>query len=983
MVTLTELQESERQLSEVESQARRLESRDIPRRRFGSRVTKEDQQKAIQERQEASNVLKEVAQKRIEIQNIRNEIAQAEQSRTSQANDYTYLRRVANRYGNYSETFLRRVLGLSREEASIVKDINSGNRSVAEYSAQLQNYKQEGLKPIINNQGQIVGFEDSKRQQSISIQNVLSIASTNPEEKARYERAGIILSSPTAMTPREELAQQSLRPELRNQPVISNEVKSYREQTTSERIEAYRTKAIQRAKERASNILPTISGVLGEVPLVRRVLDTPTSYLYGLSPDNPLFKGAKQVTIGEVSAEATTKYYEFIDKYVNKADEFLITELKITGNQYNKDARRFVAKTILTGVPFIVAPEFAVTISAVSGYQKLTKGTSTEEQITGLIELSAPLIVGFSKVKSYLKEPVTIKAKSPEIQLYSEAIQKDLLQGDKLTSSAEFNIKAFQEGRYSITIPRYRYFSERGIGGLDLKAISGRLEIDELLAIFPKAKVSKGFDRFGFVKTNEFVIQEGKIVSSIDKGTPPILIKTSGRVGKGGEIRRSPITFSSFEGESISQDINLRTLRESQLKKLDISSRANIKKLLAEGEEGQAQIAFLDTIDYFNLSDGLIKISKRGQRINRTQLAGVSELKFTLEKQGKIIEIFTDEIAGVDVTFPRFREPRKVVRISGKTTRLYQEIPSDETAVSILSPANIKKTPFNQIQVQDNQKALQKAIGSSGVALSKSLKNIPEISVKEVQALEFQRIQALPRYVGGGGQTKTETRQQQSFRFEELSVTRFRDIEASVQLPNIRTGQRELSRAVERSLNREGVRALSIEIPKLQERQATRTASRLISRTGERNFPPIDIPTLKNFPSPKKPTNKFRFNLKTKSPSFSELTEGYRTFVFVKGKPVYLKGIAPKELAILRGESSALKGKTALSARFGIEPTKYRVRNVNVRSPYKNLFREFKVRQGKAIITPNTFIQKRGKRLTTSDERKLIQLARKASSKRR
>lgn len=115
----------------------------------------------------------------------------------------------------------------------------------------------------------------------------------------------------------------------------------------------------------------------------------------------------------------------------------------------------------------------------------------------------------------------------------------------------------------------------------------------------------------------------------------------------------------------------------------------------------------------------------------------------------------------------------------------------------------------------------------------------------------------------------------------------------------------------------------------------------------------------------------FGKRLKAKAPS----SEGYKTYYFSGGKKIYLPGISSRGGAIFKGESKVLR---SLSARFGLEKTNQNVtdNNVNISNKYAKYFRNYKIVKGKNIKTPDVFIQKLGKRLSTKTERGLIQKAR-------
>lgn len=242
MVTVQEIEQREKQLSEVEGQAKELISKPIPRRRFGVGVTPEEQKQVIKQRQQAQEVLKQVEEQRQEIQRAREQIAQS-QSNQQQINSLEYLRRIASRYGK-NAVALRKQLNLTKDEAYLVQEIYEGNLNVQRRIEQIKAFQREGLTPVTNQQGQIVGFLDEKRQQSIAIESIPRIAVTSPEDFNRYARAGIIDTSPTI---REQVLSQSLPADQRFKPVLSKEIMSYQEvkPSTPERIETFTRQRVE------------------------------------------------------------------------------------------------------------------------------------------------------------------------------------------------------------------------------------------------------------------------------------------------------------------------------------------------------------------------------------------------------------------------------------------------------------------------------------------------------------------------------------------------------------------------------------------------------------------------------------------------------------------------------------------------------------------------------------------------------------------
>lgn len=979
MVTTQEINQAENQLSQVESQARQQAQSKIPRRRFGTRVTSQQQQNILKQRQEAEQTLRQVGEQRQKLQSLRQDIS----SQEATDNKLSYISKLAN--SSIPINLLkaqRKDYGLSKNDVANIQEIREGQLNIQKIKDQQAQFNREGIKPITNSQGQIVGFLDENRQQSIPIENITKIASSSSEDYNRYVRAGIIKAEPTI---REQIQLQSLTPEERSQVVLSKEVMSYREpvQSNQPQQQSFKERLVGGGVRVATKIGEEVEGV----PIVRAVRDLPLRK--GFQFRNPYADlGNYNLTLGQASVNIADAYYDFVDRLV---DADFTNKYQPSFLKYGDDARKFISKTALISVPFIVAPEFAIPVSVVSGTQRLTKGQTPQDKLTGLIELSTLVFEAGRISKNYFREPITIKAKAPEVELYSQAIQRDINTGVKLNTEALFTIKAFQDSQASITISRGRFIVERiksipfsdGLNNRNLRQLSGRLNIDELIDIFPKGKVSLSPQRFGFIKTDAFAIDEG-IIKGIDKGFPTYA-KVTGKIVNG-QPKISKNTIGVFEGQSSKQNINLKLLTEFKLNKLDPTTRSNIRDLLKRGEIGEVQIAFLNTKDLIDLKGNKIIIPyPTGKSISRTQLAGTSELKASFEGNNIILEKFTDEIAGIDITFPRFRESRKIVRISGDTTRIYKEAFEEDNLINIYSPKqNIERTPFSKTFQIQNTKALQQAIASAGVTLEKS---IPKINTNTITKsitesnVEFLRIQALPRMVGGGGQVTLPkpSKTLYSVDIEYVNLGNRQPTKNLLINPTkfglqsrevVRLQEREIARDISRDINKEILK----EIARLEERQIARSLARTLTRDTIREVPSINTPTKIKIPSNNFPlTTKFKSNLKDID---LDLTKGFKTYFFVGGKKIYLSGLSPREQAILKGQRATLK---SLSARFGIEETNKLIKDSNVTATkdYNKFFREYKIMQNKTIKTPNIFIQKRGKRLVSKAERQLIQSARK------
>lgn len=158
----------------------------------------------------------------------------------------------------------------------------------------------------------------------------------------------------------------------------------------------------------------------------------------------------------------------------------------------------------------------------------------------------------------------------------------------------------------------------------------------------------------------------------------------------------------------------------------------------------------------------------------------------------------------------------------------------------------------------------------------------------------------------------------------------------------------------------------SMSIPKKSSSVSTPSTSNPIipSSTGV-PLPPSPIKVI----TPAPPKSSFKFKIKN-----SLFGRGFRAFVIRKGKPVYVSGILPKGKALMKGESAA---KSSLRATFGVKPTNILTNEQDIAfQPSNKIFRGYRIKQGKRIPLQDTFIQRRGKRLSFKGEIAEIQRSR-------
>lgn len=191
VVTLQEVEQKEADLNSTEQEARAILNEKISQRKFGSGVTKQQQQQEVLRRQQAVNVLSQVSEQRRQLQTAKQQIAQYEAEK-KQAEEYNYGYELGLK-GQYSGQGLKQNSN-TWAGFELGRKIYSGNVKATEgealYREQIAKYNSQGLEPIYDNSGNLVGFNDVQRGFTIDISKVTT--ATSPETLNKLEKAGVI-----------------------------------------------------------------------------------------------------------------------------------------------------------------------------------------------------------------------------------------------------------------------------------------------------------------------------------------------------------------------------------------------------------------------------------------------------------------------------------------------------------------------------------------------------------------------------------------------------------------------------------------------------------------------------------------------------------------------------------------------------------------------------------------------------------------------
>lgn len=913
MVTTEEINQAEKQLSQVEAQAKQQSQTKIPRRRFGTRVTAKQQQDILKQRQQAEQTLRQVNEQRQQLQSIKQDIS----SQQSTENKYGYLSKLANSSIPTNLLIARRKeYGLTKDEVNTISEIRSGQLNIQKIKDQQAQFNREGIKPITNSQGQIIGFLDEKRQQSIPIENISKIASSSSEDYNRYARAGIIKVEPTI---REQIQLQSLTPEQRNKVVLSREVMSYREPTN--RLNQFRT-GIQQSKNPISNV-------------IRTVVNTPVG---------------RNQTIGG-TATKTVDFFSNVFDVGEQANPLNRPQTRLS-KTLNKDVR------IISEIAFYSATApITVPILTVSGLNRIYTSTNSNEFFTGVFEAGVVVFAGIGKASRFFKEPINLDVSKQVSRRYLDEIK--YIQ-DNPTQLANFKIISYK--------PPTQITYETRIDILKRSIITQEPNI-----IFPKRIVTLDDASVQFIRSGTARVKEGKILGSVN-----VISGKFGKRYSGTTFNK--LYGETLPLESLPSKRNKEILKATEEYLGFPVSQKNFDLIFGASKDASGgglvqkelfKIQSGNKIKFTPKGKRIRQAETTGITIREKQISetidifegslNIKDITFPKFREGKDIQIKgitrTEELipseSSLKVSKPISKERRLELKDVQKTQELLNDLKANTLVnlpkIKTVTTTQAKSIITNQLTSYDTAPLI---VGGRGLAKSK--------------------------YYGTGQYERSEpiSTFKQPSSFIELSNNK--NISASLPKFNLKEVERSITKSVTKEVPREIARELPREISRTLNRQINREISRTLQRQLNRQVNKNTGRDIFNFRNKSYNSKEvFGFKPNKKSSQF-EGTKGFKTFFFVGGKKIYLGGLSAREQAILKGEKATLKSLSARFG-IEESNQIIKDNNVNVRNDLAKYFREYKIRQNKVIKTPNIFIQKRGKRLVSKAERQLIQSARKNS----
>lgn len=1006
---------TEQELAQAEEQARRIQAQQIPRRRFGSRITAKTQQQVQAQQRQASDVLSEVQKQRQQIEQLKSQTQQQQQSQSREslkqdALNYLLARGKANDSYNALSPSERAEVNDQASSLKKTRGIIQANQVVADIQKQLgpdaflgKDVKDAIIKEALANGGKVTFVISQSPNQSYQgpVQQGYS------EIKFRETGKSIKLTQGPVQQGKSQLVFRELN---KNVP-ISEENRYFKVVNSPESFHKNYVQPVQNDGKTHGALIDNF---------YKNVESARLKFQKNQNPVNNVFRSIVNLPIGSKTlGQRSTQSIDFITGVFDIAEK---------GN-YNRPKTRieniidYDARVVSEGLFFGATGIVTLPLLALSGLNRVYNAESPNEFLTGIGETAFAGLGLVAEAKGFLDKPVAVKVEpKPDTKFTSEVAQISLLEGEKNIDVGAFILKGYTPKQEAFIVTRSDLMLRNIIGLGTPERNLAKVSMEELQLMFPQGKrILLNDELFSVSAIEPALIKNGEFVGSLrgKKGVGLITIN-----GKGDLLTNQKVTLSRIQGE-MSANI-LDSIKKTGLDKINRASLEDIESLLSlkKGEYGfktkkgydytfeakrdiplikkalkneniDVSIGNVKVSDVFKIKDNLFDIVPYGKRTRTGSITAIreSKAKVTFEDEFglKEIEKFKETLGVVDVTYPRFNRPNKITRIEGKGTRYLFELPVESEPVNIQKPVPKQKTTSKTSQI------LADLQGASAISVSKNLpKSVSINKVLNDITTETQRIANLPKYVGGGGLGKSLFAGQGLYEQSEIygaiprssNKQKLEPLSIDLARTETRYNLKEISllRPLSREIVKEQTRDILRTEPKEVARETTRldTLMRSLLRSVQRSTTRTATPSYPSSP-PRRPTReppiiKIDFP-KPKKYDLGKDVFGYKTFIVRQGKKYYFEGLRPKGKALSFGVEETLK---SLRATFGIEKTSSKVTGTDTGyKPSSKVFREYKVRRGKAIFTEDLFIQKRNKRLLTGLERYAIQSARRSSSSKR
>lgn len=492
----------------------------------------------------------------------------------------------------------------------------------------------------------------------------------------------------------------------------------------------------------------------------------------------------------------------------------------------------------------------------VGGVDKaLDRELEAQNRLSGVVEagLSTAVIGGAAalKVRQISKQPsIIIKEPKVKPETISDTRLLTKIQGEDVTNFAKFSVLTKTPERFGLVVTKGQRF-KRTLSPLKFRGKRiDELTIGEGKLLFPKSEVIKIEKATKTLSESEpFIVKGGRVSRPARKGGRVVEIQTirniEGRITKrvvskleGGIDERASFRIGSKKSIDKNTQRMIKELEQvSKTPKMLITQTLPKKTKLSRGD--------IKVVDLFGISRKKLKLKPKGRRTSRADVLATQKSirldRFDVEFGLKEQELLFEKLAVTDVTFPRFRVPKRVDLIKGNVFREVKEVPST-TSSNIVKDFNpLKKGRTNQRQALSkeldiNKQAIKNALGSTAIKNIRLTKSVPTNLLKTTTTKQRA---ISPRLSSSGLLTQQRTFTSPKIKLDTQSKSESKLLSKVVSSQVPKTQSKLTTKSITKSITKELNKSLTKQAPK----QTTKLSPKLITKLTTKNI--LKTPTLR------------------------------------------------------------------------------------------------------------------------------------------
>ena len=564
-------------------------------------------------------------------------------------------------------------------------------------------------------------------------------------------------------------------------------------------------------------------------------------------------------------------------------------------------------------------------------------------------------------------------------------------------------VKARIRNNPQLFIPKARQEALKRLGVKDLKQFTTR----RLKGDFPQLILKEQLRRGDLTELQRATL--GRISQNLEKE----------RIRKAIDIKPRPIKpselLSSIEKEFILKQLNVQI----RARKLDLtpaqrtalqnaktqSELARVRKAIFEGRKPIRADEFLSTFEKNNIISQIQAQVRASPELRLTTAQRIAlrraKTKSELDRVRRAIERGSDDLLPSDLISKA--ERAKIERQFGAAAVAGEAKRFGPKQILVQKPI----VEIKSAQLTSAQQALLRRLRESKTTQARAIQEVRKAKIVEVprpealralqQSKQQQKVIQKQLQVEGQRLKKAQSSRQAFVTTQQGILDRMQTRLKTLQVPLLsvqRTQalaqiqqQRQVVSQAQKLATRQALQFQSFFSAVAQAQgiaQPQRFAQRVAQRSGLalKKKPKLIVPGLFKIP-------KTGLLKRTKKQIRESKTQGYNAFAKPQGSKKFVK-LNTKPLSKRQAKSTmAFFVDRSLSASGKIDKTKGKIKvsRLGISSNYfennRRKFREFKIRKGKPIFTPNKFIEFRSRRLDTIQEQKKIKLAALVARKRK